>query len=183
VLRGVITGGSTGSTGQAASIGRPAAGKTGTTNGSKAAWFVGYTPQLSTAVWVGDPGAPGRQVKEMKSVRINGNFYDQVYGGTVPAAVFRSTMRSALEGVEEVGFAQPDRLSSSRSEVQVPDVTGLPLEEAEAVLVAAGLSVRDGGRVSGTGISRGNAAYTRPRAGREVDRGDRVTLFEGNDRG
>ena len=181
VLRGVITGGSTGSTGRSASIDRPAAGKTGTTNGSKAAWFVGYTPQLSTAVWVGDPGAPGRQVKEMKQVRINGNYYSQVYGGTVPAAIFRSTMRTALEGVEEKGFERPERLNRTR-EVEVPDVSGLSLERAERVLVEAGLSVVDGGRVSGTGISRGRAAGTRPRAGREVDLGDPVTLYEGSSR-
>ena len=178
VLRGVVTGGSTGSTGRAAAIGRPAAGKTGTTNGSKAAWFVGYTPQLSTAVWVGDPGAPGRQVKEMKQVRINGNYYSAVYGGTVPAAIFRSTMQSALEGVEERSFAWPAPLDRRRGEVAVPDVRGLSMEEAERVLVQAGLSVRDGGRVSGSGVRRGNAAWTRPRAGREVDRGDRVTLYE-----
>ena len=182
VLRGVITGGSTGSTGQNASLGRPAAGKTGTTNGSKAAWFVGYTPQLSTAVWVGDPGAPGRQVKEMKQVRINGNYYRQVYGGTVPAAVFRGTMRAALEGVEEKSFERPERFSDDRGQVEVPDVRGLRLEQAEQVLVETGLQVRDGGRVSGTGVDEGSAARTRPRAGRQVDVGDSVTLFESNGR-
>jgi membrane peptidoglycan carboxypeptidase len=182
VLRGVVTGGSTGSTGQGAQIGRPAAGKTGTTNGSKAAWFVGYTPQLSTAIWVGDPGAPGRTVKEMKDVRINGRFYDQVYGGTIPATIFRDTMRSALEGAEERSFAQPDRLANSREDVRVPVVAGLPLDEAERVLIEAGLSVRDGGRVSGSRSSRGEAAYTSPRAGRRVDVGDRVTLYEGSRR-
>ena len=179
VLRGVVTGGSTGSTGQAASIGRPAAGKTGTTNGSKAAWFIGYTPQLAAAVWVGDPGAPGRAVKEMKQVRINGRFYSQVYGGTLPAAIFRDTMRRAHEGLEVTSFARAERLRGSRGEVQVPNVSGMSLTRAERVLIGAGLSVADGGRVSGTGVSRGRAAYTRPRAGRQVDVGDTVTLYEG----
>lgn len=50
VLQGVINGG----TGKAAQIGRPAAGKTGTTSSERDVWFVGYTPQLSTAVWIGN---------------------------------------------------------------------------------------------------------------------------------
>lgn len=50
VLQGVISGG----TGKAASIGRPAAGKTGTTSSERDVWFVGYVPQLATAVWIGN---------------------------------------------------------------------------------------------------------------------------------
>jgi penicillin-binding protein 1A len=53
ILKTVITSG----TGTAANIGCPAAGKTGTTDDFTDAWFVGYTPQLSTAVWVGHPDA------------------------------------------------------------------------------------------------------------------------------
>ena len=181
VLRGVVTGGPTGSTTNRASIGRPAAGKTGTTNESKAAWFVGYTPQLATAVWVGDPGAPGRKVKSMQDVRIDGEFYDNVYGGGVPAAIFRDTMRPAHEGLEERGFERPERLES-REDVRVPVVAGLSLEQAEATLIRAGLSVSDGGRVSGSRYRRGSAAYTVPRAGRRVDFGDTVTLYEGSRR-
>ena len=49
IMQGVINGG----TGKRAYIGRPAAGKTGTTDNEKDVWFVGYTPQLATAVWVG----------------------------------------------------------------------------------------------------------------------------------
>lgn len=50
VLQSVVTGG----TGTAAQIGRPAAGKTGTTSSERDIWFVGYVPQLATAVWVGN---------------------------------------------------------------------------------------------------------------------------------
>ena len=183
VLQGVVTGGPTGSTGRNAQIGRPAAGKTGTTNESKAAWFVGYTPQLATAVWVGDPGAPGRKVKAMKSTTINGQWYRQVYGGTVPARIFADTMRAALEGVEVKDFAQPDYAAlPQRDRVQVPNVAGLDLEVAERALVEAGLSVVDGGRVYGSGVARGSAAWTRPRAGRLVPFGATVTLYESNGR-
>jgi 1A family penicillin-binding protein len=50
ILQGVIQGG----TGKAANIGRPAAGKTGTTSSERDVWFVGYTPQMATAVWIGN---------------------------------------------------------------------------------------------------------------------------------
>ena len=50
ILKGVISGG----TGTAANIGRPAAGKTGTNQAYRDAWFVGYTPQLAVAVWMGN---------------------------------------------------------------------------------------------------------------------------------
>ncbi len=52
LLQGVITDG----TGRAADIGRPAAGQTGASYDGRSNWFVGYTPELVTAVWVGYPG-------------------------------------------------------------------------------------------------------------------------------
>ena len=91
VLRGVVDGFST-RTGRAASIGRPVAGKTGTTNSSRAAWFVGYTPQLATAVWVGKA-----DFSPLTDLRINGSYYRQVYGGDVPAEIFARAMRTASE--------------------------------------------------------------------------------------
>ena len=50
------------------------------------------------------------------------------------------------------------------------------------MLIQAGLSVSDGGRVSGSRSSRGTAAYTVPRSGRRIDIGDAVTLYEGGRR-
>ena len=55
MLESVINGG----TGGNAAIGRPTAGKTGTTDDSKDAWFVGYTPDLVAAVWIGDDYGSG----------------------------------------------------------------------------------------------------------------------------
>jgi membrane peptidoglycan carboxypeptidase len=86
VLRGVIDG-SWSRTGRRASIGRPAAGKTGSTNGSKAAWFVGYTPQVAASVWVGRP-----EPIPLQNITINGTFYKQVYGGTLPATIWSDVM-------------------------------------------------------------------------------------------
>ena len=66
-------------TGTAANYGCPAAGKTGTTDEAKDAWFVGYTPKLSAAVWVGypnarhrDAGRPGRHLRRAGLARVHG---------------------------------------------------------------------------------------------------------------
>ena len=171
VLRGVVDGDTRGRTGRRASIGRPAAGKTGTTNGSKAAWFIGYTPQLSTAVWMGDPGEPGRAVKEMRRVVVNGEYYPQVYGGTIPARIFSDTMRPVLENVPVAEFERPDRAALPTREATVPDVVGMRVRDAQRVLISAGFAIE----LSGASPDR-RVSFTVPRAGREVDYGTTVTL-------
>src|SRR5215216_4180081 len=76
-----------GGTGTRANIGCPAGGKTGTTDRNTDAWFVGFTPRLSTAVWVGYPDA---------RVEMNGLFYGgPVDGGTFPAAIWGAYMKQA----------------------------------------------------------------------------------------
>ena len=97
LLRGVIDSG----TGQQAGLqSRDNAGKTGTTDGRKNAWFVGYTPNLSGAVWV---GSPTQQVK-MEKIYIGGKYEDKVFGGQVPGPIWRDAMNGALEGKEAPPF-------------------------------------------------------------------------------
>jgi membrane peptidoglycan carboxypeptidase len=103
VLRGVLTQG----TGKGARIGRPAAGKTGTTNGPTAAWFDGYTPDLAAAVWVGYPTDPMRHVlRNIKGHKV-------VYGGTFPATIWRIVMAAAHEGMPVRDFAVPELKASA----------------------------------------------------------------------
>jgi len=86
VLRGVVEHG----TGVRAAIGRPAAGKTGTTQGNADAWFAGYTPELAAAVWVGFPQGRVPMTPPRTSA--------PVLGGTLPAAIWARFMRRALAG-------------------------------------------------------------------------------------
>ncbi|MEZ5118047.1 MAG: transglycosylase domain-containing protein [Candidatus Nanopelagicales bacterium] len=102
LLTGVIDGNISGRTGQAMSLGRPAAGKTGTTNDSAAVWFAGYTPELAAAVWVGDPR--GGYAYPMKNVVINGVYYGQVFGSTMPGPIWKNAMLGALAGTPEQDF-------------------------------------------------------------------------------
>ena len=101
VLRGVIDGPDPSRTGASASIGRPAAGKTGTTESFGAAWFSGFTPQMAASVWVGDPRGISHPLRD---VTVNGRFYTQVFGADLPAAVWHATMSGALAGVPVENF-------------------------------------------------------------------------------
>jgi membrane peptidoglycan carboxypeptidase len=94
VLAGVVDGPLGGRTGRAMYFDRPAAGKTGTTDNSAAVWFVGYTPDMAASVWVGDPR--GGQKHPMKNVRINGQYYGQVFGSTMPGPIWRDALEGAL---------------------------------------------------------------------------------------
>ncbi|MEV6407658.1 MULTISPECIES: transglycosylase domain-containing protein [Streptomyces] len=97
LLSGVVDSG----TGKQAGLsGRANAGKTGTTDERKNAWFVGYTPNLSGAVWV---GSASQKVK-MTNISIGGTFHGQVYGGDTPGPIWRDAMTGALEGKEAPPF-------------------------------------------------------------------------------
>ena len=78
-----------------------AAGKTGTNQRWRDAWFVGWTPQLTTAVWMGHPD------EQVSMVNVFG--YSNVYGGLFPAEMWGSFMEKALAGVEPVPFEDEPR--------------------------------------------------------------------------
>lgn len=101
VLRGVLTNG----TARGMALGRPAAGKTGTVDNFSAAWFAGYTPELASAVWVGDPRGGYRH--PMESLCMDGRCYGAVFGATIPAPIWRDTMLAALSGVPGGSFHRP----------------------------------------------------------------------------
>ncbi|GAB3260715.1 transglycosylase domain-containing protein [Kineosporia babensis] len=101
-LSKVFTSGTASSTGPLSS-GQPASGKTGTTNNSQDTWFVGYTPQLATSVWVGPETVDGSR-DDMRGVTINGSYYSNVYGGTIAAPIWKRIMTSALAGTSVEQF-------------------------------------------------------------------------------
>jgi penicillin-binding protein 1A len=100
VLTGVIEGG----TGTAANIGRPAAGKTGTSEEYQNAWFVGYTPVLSTAVWMG--------YKEGNISMRGVHGVGTVTGGSWPARMWHDFMTEAMKGIPPTEFTQPAPIES-----------------------------------------------------------------------
>ena len=198
ILRGVISRG----TGSAAEIGRPAAGKTGTTQAYRDAWFVGYTPELVTAVWVGY----AEEQKEMRDVHGR-----QVTGGSFPAEIWASFMKSALEGQSASEFERPGGLESAPicresgetptewctdtgqsifiagrtpdscsihtgpETVAVPDLIGTPKERAIAQLTELGLEIQVTEEEL-RGVPAGIVGKQDPAAGTEIEVGSTITL-------
>jgi membrane peptidoglycan carboxypeptidase len=112
-----------------ARIDRPQGGKTGTHQNFNEAWFVGFVPQFSTAVWVGYPDfqAP------LRNVMINDQLFGRVYGGTVPAPIWAEFMTYLLRDVPVGGFPEdPPGVEQyyATPSTEVPLVVGLIQEEA-----------------------------------------------------
>jgi penicillin-binding protein 1A len=131
-------------TGTAAQLGaRPVAGKTGTANEWRDAWFVGYTPDLVTAVWVGFPERQRSMVPPATPIRVT--------GGSWPAQIWRRVMEPALSDIPVTAFPAPElaaplQLAASAPPPNpatgaLPDVRGQYESQARAVLEAAGFRV------------------------------------------
>ncbi|GAA0968847.1 transglycosylase domain-containing protein [Acrocarpospora macrocephala] len=103
ILSGVFTQGTMSGVG---GIGRDAAGKTGTTDGYTAAWFAGYTPDLASAVSIGDPRGAFRY--DLTGVTIGGRYYPYVYGSSIAGEIWKDTMLGALKKVEPTSFVNVD---------------------------------------------------------------------------
>jgi len=144
-------------TGTAAkALGRPVAGKTGTTNDNKSALFAGYTPELATAVMFVKDGPDGQPV----SLSGTGGL-SSVTGGSYPARIFTAYMKGALKGMPVQKFpdlptGQPNGANPTESPspsatptlapidpnapVSVPDLKGTTSDQAISVLQALGLN-------------------------------------------
>ncbi len=181
---------------RAALPGRSVAGKTGTTENYGDAWFVGYTPQLVVAVWVGYPTTLKPMLTEFDG--------EAVSGGTIPAEIWKSFAEQALEGTPALSFPAPawesvaaklvvqrsgglmldngicrtrreivyyegrgpTRVANCREdEVQVPDVVGETLADADARLTAQPLTTEVVYKPAKTLERAGVVVDQRPRRG------------------
>ena len=195
ILQRVVTEG-TGT--RAALDDRPVAGKTGTTENYGDAWFVGYTPQLAVAVWVGYADRLQPMETEFEG--------DPVAGGTLPALIWQAFTKRALAHLEEppegfpypsyqsvvplqvvnrsgevlldngncrgarqilyfVGSGPDDEAPCKENEVDVPNVVGLRLDEAEAELYSMPLTAEVVWRRARPGEKLGRVTDQKPRAG------------------
>ncbi|MET0904193.1 MAG: PBP1A family penicillin-binding protein [Acidimicrobiales bacterium] len=173
-------------TGTRAKLDRPVAGKTGTTNDNKDAWFAGYTPQLATAVWVGFPelGGNGELVPMVPP-----HTPLAVTGGAYPAQIWQRFMSAAVADTPVIPFqapttttspprpsgATPPPTSVAGPPQSVPAVVGSPTDAATAVLRAAGFRVQAVPAATGS-KPPGVVMVQSPRAGSSAPRGSTVIL-------
>jgi membrane peptidoglycan carboxypeptidase len=102
---------------KARAVGRPVAGKTGTTDSNLSAWFVGYTPQMSTAVVMFRTGPDGRTRESLTGAGGGG----RVNGGSFPAAIWTSYTSAALKGTPVLKFpTAPEPLGLTASPTPTP---------------------------------------------------------------
>jgi len=175
-LRDVPTGKGTASR---ANIGRPQGGKTGTHQSYRDAWYVGFTPEYSTAVWVGYEA----KQQPLENIWINGEFYSRVYGGSVPAPIWAEFMQIVMEDIPVSDFPpEPAGMDEylRPPKTRVPNVVGLHVDSAVARLREANLNpiVREAPSIEPEGIVFAQSIG----GGAEVDMGTGVTISVSNGR-
>lgn len=153
--------------------GRQAAGKTGTTDNHKQSWFAGYTPQLSTAIWVGSP----IREYDMDGITLGGRYYPQVFGGTIAAPIWSDIMNKASEDMPKKKFKKPGDKIVEGDMRTIPDVGGMGPTQAEEKLKKAGFKAKVGDQVN-SHAQPGAVAYTQPQ-GRAL-KGTTVTMYISN---
>ena len=154
VLEGVITAGTAAGNGR---IGRPAAGKTGTAEDFSTASFVGFVPQLTTAVTLADPRGPStHQLRNVLG-------YAHVYGGDLPTKIWARTMTRTLDGlklpVEQL--PPPDTTQPVIPDAIVPDVVGQTVAAAAAILQSQGFSAQLVGSPTGVVVAQSPSSGSR----------------------
>ena len=163
-LQGVVNGG----TGSGANIGRPMAGKTGTTQNHADGWFVGYLQkQLSTAVWVGD-------IDSLEPIENRGSISGSLFGGNKPASIWHDYMIRAAEGLPITHFPTPPPIPSA----EVPDVVGLL--EAEAIEVLGEANFTADVQEKPATAPPGTVVQQAPAGGSSVTAGSKVTIWISN---
>ncbi|MGX1951373.1 transglycosylase domain-containing protein [Streptomyces anulatus] len=135
VLKNVVENG----TGEPARLeGREAAGKTGTTDGNRSAWFVGYTPQISTAISMFryDDDETNKKREFLKMFGTGGE--EKIHGNSFPASIWHDYMTGAMKGKKAISFPEPKDLGDvvwgggavSPSPTPSPTPTPTPTEES-----------------------------------------------------
>lgn len=168
-------------TGKALGIGRPTAGKTGTSQFSAHLWFVGYTPQIVSAVWTGNAEVDVPQ----EYTTINGVYRrGSWFGGDISGPIWQDFMSSAVEGMPVMGLPTASPTIINGAQLRVPNVVGLGLsvQDAEWVINDAGFQyVKSNQLVYQPGVPAGQIVQQTPTAGSTMGPGGQVTIYLSSD--
>ncbi|HEX6231551.1 MAG TPA: transglycosylase domain-containing protein [Jiangellaceae bacterium] len=163
--------------------GRDSAGKTGTTSNTVAVWWVGYIPQLTTAVAVFDPrgaqDAENNRPRSLSGYVFAGERITNVCGGCVPGPIWKKMMEAIADNYERETFVKPDPTVVQGALTTVPDVRGRSQSEAERVLREAGFRTYVAEQVPSQ-LPAGTVVDTRPGASSQHPSGGTVGLIISN---
>ncbi len=187
VLNYVVTGGGASN---AQIYNHQTAGKTGTTDSAYNVWFVGYTANFASAVWMGHIGAN----ESLLDITINGRYYRVVHGGDLPARAFGKYGNAVLADLPATSFKAPTRITKTDEELeeekkkreeeerqaregtQIPtSIIGMEYNEAAEVLRSAGFVPDTEGAWSDEPAN--SVIGTRPAAGDNAQPGSTVVLI------
>ena len=161
-----------------ANIGRPQAGKTGTHQDYRDAWYVGFVPQYTTAVWVGYE----RDQVPLRNVRIHGENYERVFGGSVPAPIWREFMQMVLTDVEPIDF--PHLTEEELEPFLKPPTTIVPyligMAEADATAAATEAKLVVSVSVIPSLQPAGSVVFQSLGSGAEVEAGLPIRIYVSN---
>ncbi|MFT3873334.1 MAG: transglycosylase domain-containing protein [Nocardioides sp.] len=140
VLRGVQEPGGFGYS-YGLNLDKPSAGKTGTTTGNMAVWFVGYTPELVTASGIAGVN-PAGQPRTLNGQYVGGTYIDEAFGSKTAGPMWKGAMGVIQQWLAAKNFTPPNFSGRKLHPMTtVPSVTGMSLASATAVLHSAGLKV------------------------------------------
>jgi len=111
---------------------RPIAGKTGTHQGFREAWFIGFIPQYTSSVWIGF----AEEQLPLTNVEINGEVVSSVSGGRVPAPIWKEFMEKVVEDLPiEEWPADPSDIDKYYEipTIEIPQLLGLNIIDAEEI--------------------------------------------------
>ncbi len=172
VLRGVMT-----PTGFGANLvlNQESAGKTGTNDNNMSVWFMGYTPNLATASMIAGANGLGHWIT-LNGQTLGGTFTDVAHGSTTAGPMWYDAMNLIQQWLPDATFTPPNGQDINGVQTTVPDVAGMPYDQAARQLKQAGFQVTDGGyRDSGYAVD--TVAYTNPAAGAQVASGTPITIY------
>ncbi len=142
----------------------PVISKTGTTNNVEQTWVNGASPEVASSVWVGNITGPNRNLEDRWNVR---------------SYIFKAAMEEAIARYPGGEFLTPDSETLAGDANALPDVTGQPVDQAQAALEGAGFTVQVANPVDGL-QAEGLVEYTAPGAGTQVTTSTPIILYPSN---
>ncbi|MGC4112867.1 MAG: penicillin-binding protein [Nocardioides sp.] len=172
VLEGVMA---PGGFGQDLVLNQQSAAKTGTNNNNMSVWFMGYTPNLSTASMIAGANKLGHWVSLNGQV-LAGSYVPTAHGSTTAGPMWYDAMKVIQQWLPDATFTPPSGQDVNGVLTSVPDVGGASYDSAAQQLKAAGFTVVNGG-YRDSGYAKGTVAYTSPGAGSQVASGTSITVY------
>ncbi|HET7431708.1 MAG TPA: penicillin-binding protein [Nocardioides sp.] len=157
------------------SLNIPSAGKTGTTDSNMSVWFMGYTPHLTTASMIAGANRLGHWIT-LNGQTIGGQYVYAAHGSTTAGPMWGDAMKVIQQWLPNTDFVPPNGQDINGVLTTVPDVAGLPYDQAAQQLKQAGYSVADGG-YRDSSYAADTVAYTNPSAGSQTPSGSTITIY------